>query len=87
MALLANITNTRTRVFDSNGHNQGYFAQTLLYTFIMTKATVTASSSSSTAKFLRPGKVVILLSGRHAGKKAFIVNPYEGQGKEYNTYI
>lgn len=28
-------------------------------------------------KFLKPGKVVILLSGRHAGKKAVIVKNYD----------
>ena len=39
------------------------------------------ATSSAPAKFLRPGKVVVLLNGRHAGKKAFIVNAFDCQRK------
>lgn len=31
---------------------------------------------------LKPGKVVIMLNGRRAGKKAIIINTYEGQTRE-----
>lgn len=47
---------------------------------ITTKTTNPVASTVST-KFLRPGKVVILLNGRHAGKKAFIVGPLDTQCK------
>ncbi|CXI94147.1 60S ribosomal protein L27, putative [Plasmodium berghei] len=33
-------------------------------------------------KLLKPGKVVIMLNGRRAGKKAIIINTYEGQTRE-----
>uniref|UniRef100_A0A8C9GL05 Large ribosomal subunit protein eL27 n=1 Tax=Piliocolobus tephrosceles TaxID=591936 RepID=A0A8C9GL05_9PRIM len=33
-------------------------------------------------KLLKPGKVVIILNGRRAGKKAIIVNTYENPTKE-----
>ena len=41
----------------------------------------TAAATTAPAKFIRPGKVVLLLNGRHAGKKAFIVNAFDGQRK------
>ncbi|EEA07904.1 60S ribosomal protein L27, putative [Cryptosporidium muris RN66] len=34
------------------------------------------------AKLMRPGRVVVLLSGRYAGKKAVIVNTFESGTKE-----
>ncbi|SBT80329.1 60S ribosomal protein L27, putative [Plasmodium malariae] len=33
-------------------------------------------------KLLKPGKVVIMLNGRRAGKKAIIINTYESQTRE-----
>ena len=41
----------------------------------------TTSAPAAPAKFIRPGKVVLLLNGRHAGKKAFIVNAFDCQRK------
>ena len=43
--------------------------------------TTAAPATTAPAKFIRPGKVVLLLNGRHAGKKAFIVNAFDGQRK------
>ncbi len=45
-----------------------------------TVPSATATPASAT-KFLRPGKVVVVLTGRHAGKKAFIINPQDVPGK------
>jgi large subunit ribosomal protein L27e len=41
----------------------------------------TATQASATGKFLRPGRVVILLNGRFAGRKAVIVRTLEEKDK------
>ena len=56
------------------------------------KTPVVASTSvpatpAAPIKILRPGKVVILLNGRYAGHKAFIVNPFEGNRKLICLFI
>ena len=48
-----------------------------------TSAAAPAAAAPSFPKFLRPGKVVVMLNGRRAGRKAVIVTPFEAAGKCY----
>lgn len=50
-------------------------------------STINATTQTAPIKILRPGKVVILLNGRYAGHKAFIVNPFEGNRKSIHLFI
>jgi large subunit ribosomal protein L27e len=43
----------------------------------MAPKTKTTTTANETTKFLKPGKVVIVLQGRYAGRKAVIVKHFE----------